>query len=165
MASGSDAAQPETTGLSALRQMALGRLARREHSRRELERKLASGGASAELIRQALDDLSERGLQSDARFAEALVNSRVRRGQGAVRIRRELTECGVAAEVIDAAFADAGIDWQRLAQEVCREKFGRSGPADWPERARRARFLSYRGFDTDIIRAVLAPAATGGEMP
>lgn len=148
---------------SVLWQRALAWLARREHSRRELAHKFARQGATAAQIQPVLDALVERGLQSDARFAEGVVSSRARRGQGAARIRRELAECGVAAEVIDAALAAAGIDWQRRAREVCREKFGAGGPVDWPERARRARFLSYRGFDADIIRAVLAPGA--GEAP
>jgi len=163
MAGGRESAQSPTAGQGALRQTALAQLARREHSRRELERKLARQGAPGEQIRRVLDELAECGLQSDARFAAARVRSGARRGQGAARIRRELAECGVAAEVIDAALAAAGIDWQRRALEVCREKFGPGGPADWPERARRARFLSYRGFDADIIRAALEPGA--GEDP
>ena len=148
---------------SVLWQTALAWLARREHSRRELAHKFAGQGATAAQIQSVLDALVERGLQSDARFAEGVVSSRVRRGQGAVRIRQELAACGVAAELIDAALAAAGIDWQRRALEVCREKFGAGVPSDWAERARRARFLSYRGFDTDIIRAVLTPGA--GEGP
>ncbi|MCC6296537.1 MAG: regulatory protein RecX [Pseudomonadales bacterium] len=148
---------------SVLWQKALAWLARREYSRRELAHKFARQGATATQIQPVLDALAERGLQSDVRFAEGVVSSRARRGQGATRICRELAECGVAAEVIDAALATAGIDWQRRALEVCREKFGAGEPTGWPERARRARFLSYRGFDTDIIRAVLAPGA--GEDP
>ena len=155
------AVQPLAAEQVALQQRALGQLARREHSRRELERKLARAGASAELIRQVLDDLAERGLQSDARFAEALVSNRVRRGQGVARVRRELADRGVAAEVIDATCAGGGIDWQRRAREVCREKFGTGVPADRKEWARRARFLSYRGFATEIICAVLASTTDG----
>ena len=147
--------------LSKLRQVALRQLARREQSRRELELRLAREDAPAELVRELLDDLAARGLQSDVRFAEALLRSRVHRGQGAVRIRQELVQRGVAAEVIDAAFAEAAIDWRQRAAEICREKYGRGGAMDWAERARRARFLNYRGFDADIIRAVLAPAGAG----
>lgn len=157
--------RPKNIELTALRRQALARLARREHSRRELEHNLARAGAATDLIRQVLDDLAERGLQSDVRFAEGLVNSRAGRGQGAVRIRRELVECGVAVEVIDAAFVAAGIDWQRRATEVCREKFGPTAAVDWPERARRARFLSYRGFDADVIRVALKAVTEGGQNP
>lgn len=152
---------PPAADLSKLRQVALRQLARREQSRRELELRLGREGAPAELVRELLDDLVARGLQSDVRFAEALLRSRVHRGQGAVRIRQELVQRGVTAEVIDAAFAEAGIDWWQRAAEICREKYGRGGPVDWSERARRARFLNYRGFDADIIRAVLAPAGAG----
>ncbi len=153
--------QAPATEQAALQRRALIQLARREHSRRELERKLAREGAPSDLIRGVLDELAERGLQSDARYAEALVAARLRRGQGVQRIRRELAESGIDAELIDAVLAGVAIDWQQRAREVCRQKFGTSTPPDRAEWARRARFLQYRGFDAEVIRAVLA--APSGE--
>lgn len=149
---------PETAD-AALRRRALDLLARREYSRAELARRLARQGAAPDRVAAVLDECAAQGLQSDARFAEALVASRARRGQGALRIRRELAERGVAEAVIEAALAGAGVDWCALAREVCRRKYGAEPAADWPERARRARFLGYRGFDADVIGEVLAMAA------
>lgn len=144
------------TAHTALRRRALDLLARREYSRAELACKLARQGAAPAQVAAVLDECAAQGLQSDARFAEALVASRVRRGQGALRIRRELAERGVAEALIEAALAGAGADWCALAREVYRRKYGAEPAADWPERARRARFLGYRGFDADVIREVLA---------
>jgi regulatory protein len=130
-------------------------LARREHSRAELARKLRARGAPSELVEPALDALAGRRLQSDERYAETLVNSRVGRGQGPVRIRRELAEQGVAPAEIEAALEAAGADWAGLAREVRRRRFGAGTPVDWRERARQARFLEYRGFTSEQIRAAL----------
>lgn len=154
----------ETTD-AALWKRALDLLARREYSRSELARKLAQKGAMPAQVAAVLDECAAQGLQNDARFAEALVTSRVRRGQGALRIRRELAERGVAEALIEAALAQAGVDWCALARDVCRRKYGPEPATDWPERARRARFLGYRGFGADAIREALAVAAEATGEP
>jgi regulatory protein len=130
-------------------------LARREHSRAELVHKLAARGAPGELVEEVLASLTARRLQSDERYAEALISSRVGRGQGPVRIRRELAERGVAAAIIDAALEAAGADWFRLAHETRQRRFGAAAPAVWNERVRQARFLEYRGFSAEQIRFAL----------
>ena len=130
-------------------------LARREHSRAELARKLDERGAPPDLVVAVLESLAARRLQSDARYAEALVSSRAGRGQGPVRIRRELAERGVAGPLIDAALEDAGQDWFALARETRRRRFRGEAPADWSERVRQSRFLEYRGFSSEQIRFAL----------
>lgn len=140
-------------------------MARREHSRVELVRKLSVDFAAAGVpIAPVLDQLAVEGLQSDARFAEAFVASRVRRGQGPQRIRRELIERGIAVELIQHTLTAAEVDWCALALTVSAQKFGRKSAEDWPERARRARFLQYRGFGADEIQAILAAPADAGDV-
>jgi lipopolysaccharide export system ATP-binding protein len=93
----------------ALKGKALRLLARREHSRAELARKLASEG-SLEEIASVLDQLEQAGLLSDRRFAEALVFSRAARF-GAARLRHDLKARGVAEEIIAGALPqDAGAE-------------------------------------------------------
>ena len=133
--------------------LAVGLLARREHSRAELARKLGQRGVPEELIAATLEALGERRLQSDTRYAETLVASRIGRGQGPVRIRRELAERGVSGAEIDAALEGAEADWFELARETRRRRFGAAAPAEWNERARQSRFLEYRGFSGEQIRA------------
>lgn len=130
-------------------------LARREHSRVELERKLSARGAPPELVAEALAGLAGRRLQSDTRYAETLVNSRLGRGQGPVRIRRELAEQGIDGAGIEAALEAAAPDWMALARETRRRRFGAEAPTEWKERARQARFLEYRGFSGEQIRHAL----------
>ncbi|MCK9984708.1 MAG: regulatory protein [Azoarcus sp.] len=140
---------PETS----LRERALRHLARREHSRAELARKLAPHGA-AEEIEDVLDRITELGLLSDHRFAEAWVRSKAARF-GTARLRRELAQRGVGRDTIDAALdAEAVEDDVERARAVWRGKFG-AAPADAREWARQARFLQGRGFGTDVIRKIL----------
>lgn len=140
---------PETS----LRERALRHLARREHSRAELARKLGPHG-SAEEIDDVLDRITELGLLSDHRFAEAWVRSKAARF-GTARLRRELAQRGVGRDTIDAALgAETVEDDVERARTVWRGKFG-AAPADAREWARQARFLQGRGFGTDVIRKIL----------
>ena len=140
----------------AARKKAMDYLARREHSRQELENKLAKAGFEPDALAEAVDGLESDGLQSDLRFAEAFVHSRVRRGKGPVRIRAELGERGVTGSIVAQALDEAGADWRELAIEVRRRKFGATLPNDFADKARQMRFLQYRGFDTDQIQAAVS---------
>lgn len=149
---GEDAEPPS---LESLRGRALALLTRREHSRAELEERLRATGAAAEQVAALLQELVERNLQSDARFAEAFVRSRVLRGQGPRVIAAELRQRGVDPELAGAALEAAVTDWRARAAELRRRRFGDSPPADARERARQMRFLQYRGFSGEQIRQVL----------
>ncbi|NMF91533.1 recombination regulator RecX [Aromatoleum petrolei] len=138
---------------TSLRERALRHLARREHSRAELVRKLAPHG-SAEEIDDVLDRITELGLLSDHRFAEAWVRGKATRF-GTARLRRELALRGVERDTIDAALEAEGVeDDVDRARAIWRGKFGTT-PADAREWARQARFLQGRGFGTDVIRKIL----------
>jgi len=131
-------------------------LARREHSRLELRRKLGAREFPDDLIEQALDALQDDGLLSDQRFAESFAGSRLRRGQGPQRIVAELRQRGVGDALATDAVAELGADWFAEARAVRARRFGQAAPADYKERARQARFLQYRGFSAEQ-----AMAATG----
>lgn len=142
---------------------ALGLLARREHSRKELRRKLATGGHDPEEVDAVLTRLDDRGLQSDERFAEVLVRSRIAQGHGPLRILAELRLHGLddagASQALDAAEPD----WTALATELYRRRF--RGPAsDQAERVRRARFLAGRGFPSSAIQACLGQDDGDGDV-
>lgn len=150
-----------TSQASSPRDDAIRLLARREYARAELERRLTVKGHARDEIELCLDALAAEGLQSDARFAEVFVRSRIVRGQGPIRIRAELSERGIGAEQARQAFTEIAsreaVDWFALACEVLAKRF--SGPGEGPrERARRERFLAGRGFDFDQVRHALAHA-------
>jgi regulatory protein len=168
-----------------LKARALRHLARREHSRAELERKLtaqlnadryadqraqrqgelraeehASPGAdeaeTAEQIRRALDDLAARGLLSDARAAESLLASHGRRF-GSRRLKQTLQAKGLDPELVRSTVQQSRSTEYERAQDLWRRRFGQP-PADAKEQARQMRFLAGRGFDGDIIRRVVKGA-------
>ena len=135
-----------------LRERALRLLARREHARVELSRKLAPHAKSAEQLAALLDNLAERSLLSDERYVEMRLNAR-RARYGDARLAHELRTQGVAGELVSAALA-GGQDELGRARQIWQRKFGEQG-ADAAERARQMRFLMNRGFSGETIRRVL----------
>ena len=136
---------------------AIGLLARRDFGTVELERKLMQKGYTREAIQQALTELGEEKLLDDKRYGANVVAYRARRGQGPARIRGELRRSGLDDESIEEAVGggEQAPDFVALARQARIRKFGPELPSDWKERARQARFLQYRGFSTDHIRAAL----------
>lgn len=142
----------------AVRRAAMDLLARREHGRVELSRKLRRRGAPSELIDMALDRLAEEGLLSEVRYLGSFISSRGRSGYGPLRIREELAQRGLSREAIEQALAEADIDWAQQLREVWQRKFAGQQPADMRERAQQSRFLTYRGFALDQIGRLLRGA-------
>lgn len=134
-------------------QRALGLLTRREHSRRELARKLVARGVEEDEAQQAIERLAQAGWQDDARFAESLVRSRVASGYGPRHIRAELGTHGLDGAAIAAALDGFESDWRELARDLIRRRFGDAGPRDLAQRRKAADLLLRRGFDGDCVRA------------
>jgi len=138
-----------------IRIAAMNLLARREHSLRELRGKLKRRFADESMIDEQLLRLVTQRLQSDVRFAESYLRQRIDRGYGPVRLREELRERGVSDADIETAFAELDVDWGSHAAAVMEKKFGASLPRDFKEKARRARFLQYRGFSAEQYQKLL----------
>lgn len=140
-------------------QRALGLLTRREHSRKELSRKLSARGVEPADVRSAVERLAGEGWQSDQRFAEFLVRSRVSGGYGPLRIRAELATHGLGREEVTAALATFDGDWTETACDLVRRRFGPVGPGDMAQRRKIADFLIRRGFDAAAVQAASRMAA------
>lgn len=122
-------------------------LARREHSRFELERKLRQKGFAEEEIPSVLDVLVKQGLLSDERFAEQYCRARSNRGYGPRRIEQQLQERGVSGALIAQTMAEYGQQsWTELSRAAWKKKFGGKLPSDYKSWATQRRFLQYRGF-------------------
>jgi regulatory protein len=137
---------------------AIAYLARRDFSAADLRRKLKERGFVESAIEPVLTALAASNVINDDRYGENVVAYRARRGQGPARIRQELKRSGLGAEAIQTTMDKAkedGPDFISLARAARDRKFGGELPKDWKERSRQARFLQYRGFSTDHIRAVL----------
>lgn len=138
-----------------LRERALNLLARREHSRAELARKLSTHVVDEDLD-ALLDDLEREKLLSNARYAEMLAHARVGR-HGSLRLKADLRDKGVPSEILEATLAKARENDLQTARAVWQKKFGEP-PRDAAERARQMRFLAGRGFPAEVVRRVV-----GGE--
>lgn len=104
-----------------------------------------------------MDDLAERGWQSDARYAEVLIRSRVSQGYGRLYIEAELEVAKVPAEEISAAFAAAEVDWQQAAVDLHARRFGVI-PKTIADRQKQYRYMAARGFTSEQIRAAMKGA-------
>ena len=138
--------------VTALRVAALRLLARRDHSRAELKKKLAGAAESVEQLEAVLDRLQDEHLLSDRRFAAQRVAARGRR-YGDARLRHELRQSGVGDADIEGALPEAGDEAARC-REVWARKFHQL-PQDAAERAKQMRFLQYRGFSGETISRVM----------
>ena len=141
--------RPERTPV----QRALGLLVRREHSRKELTRKLTSRGVEAGAATAAVERLAGEGWQDESRFAASLVRNRAGTGYGPLYIRAELGTHGLGGEAIAAALEAFEGDWTGVARDLVRRRFGEAGPVDLAQRRKAADLLARRGFDGDSIRA------------
>lgn len=139
-----------------LRMAALAHLGRRDFCSGELAQKLKADGYDPSLIAIAIDELVEENLINDPRYAENYVRYHAGRGEGPIRISGDLKSLDLPAEIIQNAL-DSGPDWRQSAREVRIRRFGAEIPESWSEKARQGRFLQYRGFSSDHIRAALGP--------
>jgi regulatory protein len=142
---------------AAARAAAVALLARRDLPSSELRERLGARGFEPEATAEALAALAAEGALNDERYAHNYVAYHAGRGRGPVRIGADLRARRLPEELIEAALA-SGPDWRPLAAAARVRRFGKSPPANWREKARQARFLQYRGFSADHIRA-----ATGAD--
>ena len=139
-----------------LKARALGALARREHSRAELARKLAPYAESREALQGLLDELERKKQLSDERYAETRAHQLARK-YGPARIVQDLRAKGVGEETVESLAAGVRADELERARAILARKY--RAPADTPEeRARRARFLQSRGFAPEVIRRLVIMA-------
>ena len=141
--------QPDTA--TELRARALRLLARREHSRKELERKLSPYAESSEALDVLISELKTKSQLSEARFAEERARQ-LSRKYGAARIRQDLKSKGVGEELVEHVSSEGDLE---RARAILERKY-RQPAATRDERAKRMRFLQSRGFSFDIIFKLLS---------
>ena len=144
----------ETT--AEIRFSAMNLLARREHSRLELVRKLQARVEDRTLLDEALDRLIDDKLLDDERFCEAFVRMRANGGYGPVRVRAELKEKGVSDELAAQYMALHESDWFEQVHVVFEKKYGLNPETDAKSRARQQRFLAQRGYSFEQIKLALS---------
>lgn len=130
-------------------------LAIREHTEKQLTLKLLNKHFQADDVERVIEDLKQRNLLSDNRFASQYVFSRINRGYGPLRIEKEMREKGVNEKKIAANLEEYRENWPDIMLQALKKKFGSSKTLNFSERARQARFLEYRGFPSALIRQQL----------
>lgn len=140
---------------AALRQAVIQRLSKREHSRFELLQKLSDKAESLADLEEILDDMVNRGWQSDARYAEIFCRDRALR-YGPIKIRFELKNRGIHEALISQTLEACETDWFEQAREIRQRKFEQSTLSDMKVKAKAYRFLAQRGFSSEQISYALA---------
>ena len=129
---------------------AIALLSRREYCQKELKTKLAAkyqnlDGFTFDELDRLLARIEQDGYQSDSRYTEAWVRSRMRKGFGRERIKMELSEKGIDDLLAETVLADFEEEWLEVVERVWRKKY-RTLPQDYAEKAKQMNFLRYRGF-------------------
>jgi regulatory protein len=135
-----------------LRARALRLLARREHSRQELEGKLAPHAGSSGDLQALISGLKQKNQFSEERYAEERAR-KLSRKYGAARIRQDLKAKGVPEELI--ARLSSPEDELQKARAILERKY-RVPATTREEKARRMRFLQSRGFSSGVIFKLLS---------
>ena len=126
-------------------------LSRREHSTYEIRDKLLRRDFDEAEVEQALVELQQGDWLSDERYAEAYIRMRQQKGFGPIRIAIELNERGVKESIIDTYMYAGDENWRQTLLRQYGKKYKNSDVEDYNEKAKRIRFLQYRGFTLDMI--------------
>lgn len=140
--------------LKIIRQTALNLLARREHSAKELLRKLQAKKFAVAEIQSVVDQLEKENLLSHTRFIENFIHYRRSKGYGPLRIQAELIERGIAEDLIEHHLDISDNAWAFEARQVWQKRFKNTMPTDFKTRAQQMRFLQYRGFTREQIEKI-----------
>ena len=127
-------------------------LSRREHSQTELRKKLSDLEISADIIDETIKKFAEKDIQSDLRFAEAVVRGAYYRGKGPVFVERELNNHNIDFALVRELVNDDDFDWFESSKAVRVKRFGEDLPDDWSAKQKQMRFLQYRGFAQEQIK-------------
>jgi len=137
------------------KEAAVGYLSRRDHAEKELRQKLKTKGYSESDVIDAIAYCQDYNWLDDARYAAMMMRNGVAKGWGSLRIKQEMKMKGVHDAIVSQALEDGDIDWYEHARDVAQRKFGNSEIDTPKEKARRFRFMQYRGFDFEQIKYAL----------
>jgi regulatory protein len=137
------------------RSAALRLLARREHSRLELDLKLRQRKIEAPIIQAVLDEYEANDWLSNERFADVFASQRFDLGYGPIKIIAELQQRGIQ-QPPDWLSSMTDQQWIENATRIRERRFGLADiREDWDEKGRQGRFLAQRGYASDHIESAL----------
>ncbi|WP_286235042.1 regulatory protein RecX [Thalassotalea sediminis] len=130
-------------------------LSRREHSVKELKQKFLQRGYASEDFSDVIEFLVANQYLSEQRFTESVFRNRINKGYGAKYIEQELMQKGIDSTMINNVAEEMSVDWQEVATRVYDKKFGTTPITDDKNKAKRIRFLQYRGFASQEIFSLI----------
>jgi regulatory protein len=126
-------------------------LSRREHSAYEIRDKLLQRDFDEAEVKQAIVELQQGDWLSDERYAEAYIRMRQQKGFGPIRITIELNERGVKESIIESYMYAGEESWRQTLLRQYEKKYKNKDVEDYNDKAKRIRFMQYRGFTLDMI--------------
>lgn len=132
---------------------ALKHLSQREHSRLELERKLAPHVEEGEDLAAVLDALEAKNYINPERVAQSVLYRRSSK-LGNSRVLHELRSKGLDEDTVRAAAEQLKDTEHARAWDIWQRKFGEV-PTTPQARMKQMRFLASRGFGGDVVSKVL----------
>lgn len=147
--------QDSALSIAELKSAAIEYLSRRDHSVRELQEKLVHKGGQLDDVQAVIAWCQQQNYQSEERFCQLLVRTKLHKGYGPVWISQAARQHGLAPELIKNALQDDSIDWFALAKVQYQKKFGDAPWATYPEKQKRMAYLLRRGFNSEQIREAL----------
>ena len=127
-------------------------LSRQEYSKAQIAKKLTSRCEDTGFIEELIAWCEEYGFIDDVRYAESFVRRQINKGLGLMRIKNEAYQKGVNADLVQTIVEELEIDWYLQAQSAYNKKFAyTSSSLDFKEKAKRIRYMSYRGFNHEQI--------------
>jgi regulatory protein len=135
-------------------------LTRRDHSRKEIQDKLAIKGYGRNQILTVIDELAQQNWLDNSRYAEGYARVRSQKGFGPVRIAYELKQQGIDPDTVDKIIRATTDNWMNLLGQVYTKKYSNAGAMTGNERANRIRFLQQRGFSSAMIHDLFKQTTT-----
>jgi regulatory protein len=132
-------------------------LAKREHSQRELLAKLKQRDLPEAESLSLIEEFKKANIQSDERYAEAVVRGAQNKGKGPLFVKRTLEQQDIFYASVEQYMQEERFDWFELALSVRKKRFGNEIPIEFNDIQKQKRFLMYRGFEDEHIKYALKP--------
>lgn len=141
------------------REVAYGYLAHKPRTRGEVRRRLRRADVTESVIDDVLVQLDEQGYLDDAVYAEEYARQRCERGYGPYRVRSDLKQRGVDADLIERAVEETfePDEVRRTVRKLAEKRWNRLSRED-DERRRRKKvndYLARRGFPYEVISEIV----------
>ena len=124
----------------------------REHSKLELQNKLSQKGYDLDNIRDCIDEFSSKDIQSDIRFTEEFIRSKLKKNKGPRLISSELVSRGITDSIINKKISEISYqEWCTVAFLALKKKLNGSS-ISIEDKDKIYSFLISRGFEHKMIK-------------